>query len=143
MIDIFKAFDGPLYIATQIAKYPSYGCLVYPTSMVNVITKENLHAEKIHLDFYDSINTWIQTCNGFLYPPQGSISLFVELCGKVVYNTFVVTPNFYQLQLKLGLHQLTSMQAIASPIHQCIKFTYDGEIDMINHSLYHPSRPRH
>lgn len=45
--------------------------------------------------------------------------------------------------MNIGLPWLASMQAISSPIHQYIKFPYDGEIKMINHSFYHPSRPQH
>ena len=111
--------------------------------MVNIITMENLYNKKKCCDFYESIDTWIQTCNGFLYPLQGSISLFVQLCGKVVNSTFVISPTFDQFQMRLGLPWLTTMQAIASPINQCIKFPYDGDIKMINHSIYHPSKPQH
>ena len=112
-----KAPDGPLYIATRIAKYPSYGCLVHPNSIINIIIEELLFVKQIHRDFYFSTNTWMQTCKGFLYPPQGSISLSVEVCGKVVNSTLIVIPTFDQFQVKLGLPWLTSIQDIAFPFH--------------------------
>lgn len=90
--DKFKASEGPLYISTQIAKYIFFECLVDTTSMVNIITEEHLYAKKHH-DFNNTIDTWIQTCNGFLYPLQGSISFLVDLCRKMVYSTFDFIPT--------------------------------------------------
>ena len=51
----FKALDGHLYISTQIAKCPSYGHLVDPTSMVNIITEDYLYNKGKQHDFYDSV----------------------------------------------------------------------------------------
>ena len=45
--------------------------------------------------------------------------------------------------MKLGLPCFISMKAITFASHQCIKFSYDGEIKTINHSLYQPSRHQH
>ncbi|WP_233109389.1 hypothetical protein, partial [[Clostridium] innocuum] len=80
--------------------------------------------------------------NGFLYPSFGSITLPVELCGKIVNTTFVVVPTSDQFQVKLGFPWLNAMHVVASPIHKCLKFIHDEEVKMINHSLYQPSRPR-
>ena len=51
----FKALDGHLYISTQIAKCPSYGHLVDPTSMVNIITEEFLYNKGKKHNFYYSV----------------------------------------------------------------------------------------
>ena len=74
--------------------------------------------------------------------PHGSISLYVELCGIFVDTTFIVAAISDQFQVKIIFPCLSSMQDIASPLHKCFVFSNDGEIKTINHSLYHPSRPR-
>lgn len=57
-------------------------------------------------------------------------------------TTFVVVPTSDQFQVKLGLPWLNAIHVVASPIHKCLKFFYDDEVNMVNHSLYHTSRPR-
>ena len=93
-------------------------------------------------DFYDKLDVWIQTCNGFLYPSFGFIDLLAQLCGKIVKTTFVVVHTFDQFQVKLGLPWLNSMHVVASPIHKCLNFFYDDEVKIVNHSLCHTSGPR-
>lgn len=97
----------------------------------------------MHRGTYDSTPVWIQTWNGFLYHPQGNIKFHVTLSGKVVFTTFIVIPTSDQLQVKLGIPWLSSMQVVASPIHKYLKFTWDTNIININHSLYKPSHPRY
>ena len=40
--DMFKAPNSPLYITTRVTNIPFRGILVDPSSVMNVITKENL-----------------------------------------------------------------------------------------------------
>ena len=81
--ETIKAPDGPIYIYAKIVEILSGFCLVDPTSLVNVITKENVFMKGLQHDFYDTSYLCIQTCNGFLYPSFGSIDLLIELCGKL------------------------------------------------------------
>ena len=73
----------PFYIYAKIFQIPTHDCLVDPTSLVNVITKENIFMKGLQHDFYDTSDVWIQTCNDFLYPSFGSIDLPIKLCGKL------------------------------------------------------------
>ena len=57
-------------------------------------------------------------------------------------TTLFVVPTSRQFQIKLGLVWLSSMRFVALPSHKCFKFFYDEEVKIVNHSLYHPSRPR-
>ena len=92
--ETIKAPNGPLYIYAKIVEIPTCGCLVDSTSLVNVITQENIFMKGLQHDFYDTPDVWIQTFNGFLYPSFGSIDLLVEICGKMVNTPFVFVPTF-------------------------------------------------
>ena len=70
---------------------------------MNVIIKEHIFTKCLQKDTYDTCDIWTQTLNGFLYHPQGSISLPVTLNGKVVDTTFVVIPTSNQFQIKLSI----------------------------------------
>ena len=64
--ETIKAPDGPLYISTKIVdakivEIPTRGCLVDPTSLVNVIIEENIFMKGLQRDFYDTSDVWIQT----------------------------------------------------------------------------------
>ena len=74
---IIKALDGPLYIYAKIAQMPTCGCLFDPTSLVNVIIKENIFMKILQHDSYDTPDVWIKTYNSFMYPSFGSIDLLV------------------------------------------------------------------
>ena len=63
-----KAPNGPLYIYAKVVEVPTYGFLVDPTSLVNVIIEENIFIKGFQCDSYDTSDVWIQNCNGFLYP---------------------------------------------------------------------------
>ena len=119
---IIKALNGPVYIYVNIYKIPTHGCLVDPTSLVNVITEEHLFMKGLQYDFYDTSDVWIQNCNGFIYLSFSSIDLLVKLCGNIVKTTFVFVSNSDQFQVKLGLPWLNAMHAISSPIHKYLKF---------------------
>jgi hypothetical protein len=67
--EIIKSPNGPLYIYAKVVEIPTHSFLVDPTSLVNVITEENIFMKILQHDFYDKLDVWIQTCNGFLYPP--------------------------------------------------------------------------
>lgn len=140
--ETIKAPNGPLYIYARISHKPPRGCLVDPTSLVNFITEENLFMKILQCDSYDISDVWIQTCNGFLYPSFGSITLSVELYGKIVNTTFVVVPTSDQFQVKLGFPWLNAIHDVASPIHKFLKFIHVKEVKTVNHSIYQPSRPR-
>ena len=53
-----------------------------------------------------------------------------------------IVPTSDKSQVKLGLPWLNAMHVVASPIHKCLKFVYDDEVKMVNHSLYHTSRAK-
>ena len=139
---MFKEPNGPLYITTRVTFIPSRGTLVDPSSIVNVITKEHLFNKGLNRDTYNCTPIWIQTCNGFLYFPHGSITLKVTLLGKSIFTNFVFTPTSNQFQVKLVIPWITSIQFRSSPIHKCLKFPHDGNIININNSLYKPSHPQ-
>lgn len=107
-----------------------------------LLLKKIFFSKILKHNFYDTSNVWIQTCNGFLYASFGSINLLVDLCGKIVNTTFVVVPTSDQFQVKIGLSWLNAMHFVASPIHKFLNLFHDEEVYMVNHSLYHTSRPR-
>lgn len=131
--EIIKAPYRPLYISTKISGKFSQGVPVDLMCMENVIIEEHLLTRKFH----DKFDVIIKTHDGFTCPTHNYITLPIDVGKKYVDVTFEVIPTFDQFQVRLGLPWLTSMKAIASPIHKCLKLPC-AKIIMINHIIYKP-----
>lgn len=57
---------------------------------------------------------------------------------KSIDVNFIIIPSSNKFYVKLGYPWLSSMKAIPSPIHKCLKFPHNGETIIINHSLFRP-----
>lgn len=125
---MFKLHNGPIYITIRFTQIPSCGTLIDSSYIVNVIIEKHISNKGMHRDTFDTTPVWIQTCNDFLYHPQGSITLLVTLSRKAIYTKFFVIPTSNQFQVKFGISWISFMQHIDSPIHKCLKFPHNGEV---------------
>ena len=50
--ETIKTSYGPLYIYDKVVEIPTCGCLVDPTSLVNVIMEDNILLKSLQRDFY-------------------------------------------------------------------------------------------
>lgn len=88
---------------------------------------------------YDETNVVVKLFDAFSSPAIGSITLPIEVHNKSLDISFAIIPSSEQFHVKLGYPWLSSMKAIASPIHKCLKFPHNGEVVTINHSLFKPT----
>lgn len=77
--------------------------------------------------------------DAFSSPAIGSITLPIEVHNKSLDVDFAIIPSSEQFRVKLGYPWLSSMKAIASSIHKCLKFPHNGEVVTVNHSLFKPA----
>ncbi|GLJ39441.1 hypothetical protein SUGI_0805560 [Cryptomeria japonica] len=136
--ETIRAPDGPLYIVAKVKNTPCREVLIDPSCMVNVITEEFLFTLQLNQVIYDKTNVVVKLFDAFSSPAIGSITLPIEVHNKSLDVRFAIIPSFEQFRVKLGYPWLSSMKAIASPIHKCLKFPHNGEVVIVNHSLFKP-----
>ncbi|MGI4458298.1 hypothetical protein ACR2WA_25535, partial [Klebsiella pneumoniae] len=137
--ETIRAPDGPLYIVAKVKNTPCRGVLIDPSCMVNVITEEFLFTLQLNQVIYDKKDVIVKLFDAFSSPAIGSITLPIEVRNKSLDVNFAIIPSSEQFRVKLGYPWLSSMKAIASPIHKCLKFPHNGEVVTVNHSLFKPA----
>ncbi|GLJ18154.1 hypothetical protein SUGI_0320750 [Cryptomeria japonica] len=137
--ETIRAPDGPLYIVAKVKNTPCRGVLIDPACMVNVITKEFFFTLQLNQVIYDKTDVIVKLFDAFSSPAIGSITLPIEVHNKSLDVKFAIIPSSEQFCVKLGYPWLSSMKAIASPIHKCLKFPHNGEVVTVNHSLFKPA----
>lgn len=80
----------------------------------------------------------VKLFDGFSCPDIGSITFPIKVHTKFMNVNSSIIPSSKQFCVKLGYPWISSMKAIASPIHKCLKFPHNGEIITVNHSLFQP-----
>lgn len=78
----------------------------------------------------------VKVYDGFSCPTIGSITLPVEVGTKCLVVTFVIIPTLDQSRVTWGHPWFSSMKAILSTIHKCLRFPHNCTIITINHNLY-------
>ncbi|GLJ19066.1 hypothetical protein SUGI_0342280 [Cryptomeria japonica] len=137
--ETIRASDGPLYIVAKVKNTPCHGVLIDPSCMVNVITEEFLFTLQLNQVIYDKTDVVVKLFDAFSSPAIGSITLPIEVHNKSLDVNFSIIPSSEQFRVKLGYPWLSSMKAITSPTHKCLKFPHNGEVVTVNHSLFKPA----
>lgn len=93
----------------------------------------------MHQVRYNKYDVIVKVFDGFSCHSIGSIALPIEVMSKYLNVVFSTIPTSDQFRVNLGHPWLSSMKAITSTFHKCLKFPHGRKIIIVNHSMYQPT----
>lgn len=99
-----------------------------------MITKEFLLVHELYQETYDKPKSLIKTNNGFACPTIGLITLPLKVGPKMLDVSFSILITLDQLYVNLSYPWLYSMEVFLSFMHKCLKFPFENEIFIMDHS---------